>query len=73
VAHSSHSWRSGTVYVSVADLAARYSVARSTIWRWAASGRMPRPQSISPACTRWRLSDIEAWDAERDATQRGAA
>jgi predicted DNA-binding transcriptional regulator AlpA len=54
-------------YVSDVQLAARYGVNRSTIWRWASKGNLPAPTQLSPGCTRWRLDLIEQRDAERDA------
>jgi len=53
------------LYVSDSQLAKRYSVSRSTIWRWAAHGLLPSPVRLSGCCTRWRVVDIEARDAER--------
>ncbi len=48
------------------DLAARYGVARNTVWRWQRErSDMPRPVRLSPGCTRWRLSEIEAWEAAK--------
>lgn len=55
----------GAVYLSADQLAQRYSVHVVTIWRWAQSGRIPRPVKISPRTTRWRKDQIEAADAER--------
>lgn len=52
-------------YVSDAALAARYSVSRNTIWRWTEKGELPTPVKLSPGCTRWRLSDVEAWEAKQ--------
>lgn len=52
-------------YLSDLDLAARYAVSRVTIWRWAQRGHFPRPVRLGPNCTRWRSSDVEAWEAER--------
>jgi len=57
----------GAVYVSDAQLAARYSTSRSTIWRWTKSGRLPQPLQLSPGCTRWALAEVERLDAERRA------
>lgn len=48
------------------QVAARYSVARSTPWRWVERGQFPKPVKLSPGCTRWRVSDVEAWEAERE-------
>lgn len=56
-----------TRYASDAQLAARYSVSRSTIWRWVHRGILPTPVHLSAGCTRWPLDEIERRDAERDA------
>ena len=49
------------------DLALRYGVARNTVWRWQRErSDMPRAVRFSAGCTRWRLSDIEAWEATKD-------
>jgi predicted DNA-binding transcriptional regulator AlpA len=53
------------VYVSDIQLAKRYSVSRSTIWRWTERGILPAPIRISRNCTRWLRSDIEARDDGR--------
>ncbi|MFT6225950.1 MAG: prophage regulatory protein [Paracoccaceae bacterium] len=50
-------------YISDKQAAARYHVTRQTIWRWVRDRKFPAPVSLSPGCTRWRLSDIEAWEA----------
>lgn len=55
-------------YVSVTQLARRYSVDRSTIWRWVQRGTLPEPVRISEQTTRWKLEEIERRDAEREAT-----
>lgn len=50
------------------DLAERYGVARNTVWRWQRErSDMPRPVRLSPGCTRWRLSEIETWEAAKAA------
>lgn len=57
-------------YLSIKEVAQRYRVSASTPWRWAndpATG-FPKPVSLSPGCTRWRLSDLEAWEAARSAS-----
>lgn len=55
-------------YVSDAQLAERYGVNRSTIWRWSSPQRgiLPEPVHLSSGCTRWRLDEIERRDAERE-------
>lgn len=54
------------VFLSDKKVAKRYDVHRSTLWRWIKSdARFPAPVLLSPGCTRWKLSDLEAWEAER--------
>ncbi|WP_406736546.1 helix-turn-helix transcriptional regulator [Thioclava sp. GXIMD4215] len=54
------------IYLSDLQLAARYGVHRTTPWRWLkADPKFPRPVSLTPGCTRWNLSDIEAWEAAK--------
>jgi prophage regulatory protein len=56
-------------YLSDAQLAARYGVHRTTPWRWAkADPAFPKPVKLSPQCSRWKLSEVEAWEANRAAT-----
>lgn len=51
----------GEIYLSDSQLAARYGVHRLTPWRWARDGSaFPKPHSLTPGCTRWKLSEIEA-------------
>lgn len=52
------------VYLSDRQVSGRYSVSRATLWRWLGRG-FPKPVKLSPGCTRWRLSDIEHWEAEQ--------
>ena len=56
-------------YVSDSQLADRYEVSRSTIWRWTNKGVLPAPVQITPGCTRWRADEIEARDAEREGSR----
>ena len=56
-------------YLADTEVAARYKVGRATPWRWTQKGAFPKPIKLSPGCTRWRLSDIEAWEADRGASK----
>ena len=57
-----------TKYISASQLAERYGVDKSTVWRWAQREILPAPVKLSEQCTRWRLDEIERRDAEREAT-----
>jgi predicted DNA-binding transcriptional regulator AlpA len=55
-------------YIPDSAVAERYHVSRATVWRWALSNRLPAPVKLSPGCTRWKLSELEAWESEQGAT-----
>lgn len=62
--------QSQPVWLSDKQIAARYSAHRSTApWRWIKERGFPKGVQFSPNCTRWRLSDVEAWEQ----SQGGAA
>ena len=56
-------------YQSDKSVAARYDSSRATIWRWVKEGRFPKPVKLTNGTTRWKLADLEKWEAE----QEGAA
>ena len=45
---------------TVQEIARRYRVSASTIWRWVESGRLPHPAIQSGHCTRWLAQQIES-------------
>lgn len=53
------------VYLSAAQCSRRYSVSHSTWWRWVARGLAPQPYRFGDTCTRWLLSDLEAWESRQ--------
>ena len=56
-------------YLSVAQVAARYGVHRTTPWRWSKTDpTFPKPIALTPGCTRWKLADLEAWEAAKRST-----
>lgn len=51
-------------YLPDTAVAKRYSVSRNTVWRWHRERPdFPRVIYLSLGCTRWKLSEIEAWEA----------
>lgn len=56
------------MYLSDRQLSERFGVSRTTPWRWAKTDpTFPKPITLSPGCTRWRLTEIEAWEAQKAA------
>ncbi|NIC39397.1 AlpA family phage regulatory protein [Halomonas desiderata] len=62
-AHTTSKW------LSDKQVAERYAIGRVTPWRWAREGIFPAPIKLGPSCTRWRLADLEAWEASREVAQ----
>lgn len=51
------------VFISDIQIAKRHDVHRATVWRWARTSDFPKPIKLSNRCSRWRLDEIEAWEA----------
>jgi len=53
-------------YLTVKQISSRYSVSVPTVWRWTREGKFPQPVKLGENCTRWKLEDIEAWEAKQE-------
>lgn len=53
--------------VSVRAIAALTGNGVSTIWRYAKNPDFPKPVKLSVRCTRFRVGDVRAWLAGREA------
>ena len=50
-------------YLSVKEVAKRYGVDPSTIWRWSRKKpAFPDPHKFGPQTIRWKITDLEAWE-----------
>ena len=56
-----------TIYLSDKQLAEKYGVHRTTIWRWVKQGDFPPPVKLSPGCSRWPGQPVDAWDQKKEA------
>lgn len=54
------------------DVMTMTALGSSTIYRKMAEGVFPRPLELSPACVRWRLSDVRRWIDQLPAAQARA-
>jgi predicted DNA-binding transcriptional regulator AlpA len=51
-------------YLSDTDLSKRYKIARPSVWRWhREQPDFPRAIRFTAGCTRWKLSEVIAWEA----------
>lgn len=61
------------IYLSDRQLGARWAVHHLTPRRWLKTDdTFPKPVRLTPGCTRWKLSEIEAWERAK-AAQPSAA
>lgn len=42
-------------------------ISSPTLWRWHKSGKFPSPVKLGPGVTAWKVEDVLAWMAEREA------
>ena len=55
-----------TTFLTDRQIGARYAVHHLTPRRWAKTDpTFPKPIRLTPGCTRWKLTDIEAWEAAK--------
>lgn len=55
-------------YLTVRDIADRYSVSIATVWRWTAERpEFPAPVKLGAACTRWKLSQVTVFEGRMEA------
>lgn len=51
-------------YLTEAEVAARFNISTDSIRRWIRNGQFPKPVRIGKGTSRWRLADIEAYEAD---------
>ncbi|MCB1355986.1 MAG: AlpA family phage regulatory protein [Maritimibacter sp.] len=57
-----------SIFITDQQFADRWGVSRPTIWKMAkADPDFPQPIKLSPGTTRWRLEDVENYEAARAA------
>lgn len=59
-----------TLYLQDKEVAERYGVHRTAIWRWVREVNFPKPTRLTPGTTRWKLSDVEEWEKARFGVNR---
>jgi len=59
-------------YLTDRQLGTRWGVHHLTPRRWVREdATFPRPVKLSPGCTRWKLSEIEAWETLKEEGKAG--
>jgi len=56
-------------FLTAAQVQARYSVSKMTLWRWCNQGPQgfPCPVKLGGSGNYWRLSELELWENSRQA------
>ena len=59
-------------FVRLPAVLKRYSISRSTLWRWLKAGAFPKPAPLGPSPTPfWKVGDLLEWEQSRVAAGRG--
>lgn len=54
------------LYIRDTEIGQRLGTCRQTPWRLAkVDPTFPKPIRLTPGCTRWLLSEVEAWEASK--------
>ena len=48
------------VYLRCSEIAFKYGMGKSTVWKWTAQGKLPKPQKLATKMTVWRADEIES-------------
>ena len=54
------------MYLSDNQIAQKYGIHRTTIWRWVRNGEFPKPVHLSSGCTRWKEAAVINWEKNKD-------
>ncbi len=52
------------MYLTTAQVAERYGISRTTVWRWIKAGRLPEPVLIGPGVKRFNIAALQRKDSE---------
>lgn len=52
-------------WLNMKQVARRYMVHRDTVRHWCEEGRFPEPVKVGGRLNRWRVSEVEAWEAKQ--------
>ena len=61
----SHASARVTRLIRLREVQHRIGLGRSTIYRWMAEGRFPKPVQLGGYAVAWAEDDVEAWITER--------
>jgi predicted DNA-binding transcriptional regulator AlpA len=53
------------LYLSDKQIAKKFGVHRTTVWRWIKTCGFPKPVTLSPGCTRWTETAILSWESRK--------
>ena len=47
-------------YIRAKDIAHKYGIGLSTVWKWVSADRLPKPYAkLSPKCTVWNAEEVD--------------
>jgi predicted DNA-binding transcriptional regulator AlpA len=58
------------MFFSDKQIAKRYGVTRTTVWRWVRHNKFPPPVKISKGCSRWPIEKVKEYERKRAEVSR---
>lgn len=56
--------REKEIYLPGKEVRERYGIGHTTIYDWIKKTDFPKPYKLGPKLSRWRLSELEAWEQQ---------
>ncbi|WP_309266493.1 helix-turn-helix transcriptional regulator [Aeromonas salmonicida] len=56
-------------YIRANALAPLLGIAVVTLWRWSATGKIPKPVKLGERVTAWRAEEVRSWMNDRNNKQ----
>ena len=48
------------IYYRASEIALKYGMGKSTVWKWSAQGKLPKPQKLATKLTVWRADEVDS-------------
>ncbi|WP_407650546.1 helix-turn-helix transcriptional regulator [Halomonas piscis] len=56
-----------STFLTARQVADRLAISIPTVWRWSRErSDFPKPHRIGPASSRWRVAELETWEASQN-------
>ena len=53
-------------YISIREVRCRYGIGNTTVYDWLKTTDFPKPYRIGPKLVRWKITELEEWEAKNN-------